>query len=49
MVAHWRSGKHFIVLNFCHLIFGFVSDFEIRISNFALNLFIIKRPFQILV
>jgi hypothetical protein len=31
------------VLDFCHLIFGFVSDVEIRISNFPNILIIIVK------
>ncbi len=35
--ANFKEGKakrFLIVLNFCHLIFEFVSNFDIRISNF---------------
>ncbi len=31
-----KGNKYLIVLDFCHLIFGFVSNFDIRISNFGL-------------
>ncbi len=30
-------ANFFEVLNFCHFVFEFVSDFEIRISYFILN------------